>query len=144
MRASELCGLQVGDFDFERVLVRVNRGVWRGKVQSTKSEHLDRYFALSPELLNHIAAYLRRWAPNEERWLFATRNGTAWDQNTVVKRKLHLLLESLGIKRGGLHAFRHGNITIMDRLAVPLKVRTRRVGQELRRCDSFLTWFRLG
>jgi hypothetical protein len=35
----------------------------------------------------------------------------------------------LGIKPGGIHAFRHGNITIMDRLAVPLKLRTQRVGQ---------------
>jgi integrase len=129
MRAGELCGLQVGDFDFERGLVRVNRSVWRGKVKSTKSEHLDRCFALSTELLSHITEYLRRWTPNEAGWLFATRNGTPWDQNMVVKRKLYPFLGSLGIKRGGLHAFRHGNITIMDRLAVPLKLRTQRVGQ---------------
>jgi integrase len=128
MRGGELCGLQVSDFDFERGLVRVNRSVWRGKVQSTKSEHPDRCFALSPQLVCHLVGYLRRWTPNEEGWLFATRNGTPWDQNLLVKRKLQPLLSSLGLKRGGLHAFRHANITLMDQLRVPLKVRMQRVG----------------
>ena len=128
MRGGELCGLQISDFDFERSLVRVNRSVWRGKVQSTKSEHPDRCFALSPQLVHHLVEYLKRWTPNEKGWLFATRNGTPWDQNLVVKRKLQPLLDSLGIKRGGLHAFRHANITLMDRLGVPLKVRMQRIG----------------
>ena len=128
MRGGELCGLQIGDFDLERGLARVNRSVWRGKVQSPKSEHPDRCFALSSQLLYQLADYLRRWKPNEKGWLFATRNGTPWDQNLVVKRKLQPLLDSLGIKRGGLHAFRHANITLMDRLGVPLKVRMQRIG----------------
>jgi integrase len=38
------------------------------------------------------------------------------------------LLDSLGIERGGLHAFRHTNSTLMDRLGVPLKVRQQRLG----------------
>jgi integrase len=128
MRGGELCGLQIGDFDFERGLVRVNRSVWRGKIQSTKSEHPDRCFALSPQLVHHLTEYLKRWTPNEKGWVFATRNGTPWDQNLVVKRKLQPLLNSLGIKRGGLHAFRHANISLMDQLRVPLKVRMQRVG----------------
>ncbi|HTT20090.1 MAG TPA: site-specific integrase [Candidatus Sulfotelmatobacter sp.] len=128
MRGGELCGLQVSDFDFARGLVRVNRSVWRGKVQSTKSEHPDRCFALSPQLVYHLAQYLKRWAPNKGGWLFATRNGTPWDQSLLVKRKLQPLLSSLGLKRGGLHAFRHANITLMDQLRVPLKVRMQRVG----------------
>jgi integrase len=135
MRGGELCGLQISDFDFERGTVRVNRSVWRGKVQSPKSEHFDRCFSLSPQLLYHLADYLRRWTPNEKGWLFATRTDTPWDQNLVVKRKLQPLLDSLGIKRGGLHAFRHGNITIMDRLGVPVKVRIQRVGHS----DAALT-----
>jgi len=45
-----------------------------------------------------------------------------------VKRKLQPLLEKLGIRRCGLHAFRHANGTLMDRLGVPLKVREKRLG----------------
>ena len=102
--------------------------MWRGKVQSTKSEHPDRCFALSTQLVHHLREYLKRWKPNEKGWLFATRNGTPRDQNLVVKRKLQPLLNSLGIERGGLHAFRHANISLMDRLGVPLKVRMQRIG----------------
>jgi integrase len=51
--------------------------------------------------------------------------------NLLVKRKLHPLLASLGIvvpKRTGLHALRHFAASIMDRLAVPLKLRQQRLG----------------
>jgi integrase len=60
--------------------------------------------------------------------LFASRNGTSWDQNLLVKRKLHPLLEKLGIARVGLHAFRHFSASIMDRLNVSLKLRQQRLG----------------
>ena len=45
-----------------------------------------------------------------------------------MKRKLYPFLDSLGIPRGGLHAFRHTNSTLMDRLGVPLKIRQQRLG----------------
>ena len=128
MRAGELCGLRVSDFDLERGLVAVLQSVWRGKFQSPKSENAIRSFALSPRLLAHIADFLKRWQPNERVLLFATRTGTPWDANLLVKRKLYPLLDSLGIERGGLHAFRHTNSTLMDRLGVPLKVRQQRLG----------------
>jgi integrase len=128
MRAGELCGLRVEDFDWQRGLVSVRQSVWRGKFQSPKSENAERCFALSPRLLAHVADCLRRWKPNERGLVFATRNGTPWDANLLVKRKLYPLLDSLSIERGGLHAFRHTNSTLMDRLGVPLKVRQQRLG----------------
>jgi integrase len=128
MRAGELSGLRVSDFDLERGLVSIRQSVWRGKFQSPKSENAIRSFALSPRLLAHIIDFLKRWKPNERGLLFATRNGTPWDANLLVKRQLYPLLDSLGIERGGLHAFRHTNSTLMDRLGVPLKVRQERLG----------------
>jgi integrase len=53
----------------------------------------------------------------------------------VVKRKLRPLLQSLGIKGGGLHGFRHANTSFMDGLAAPMKVRQQRLGHS----DSRLT-----
>jgi integrase len=38
------------------------------------------------------------------------------------------LVDSLGIERGGLHAFRHTNSTLMDQLGAPFKVRQQRLG----------------
>jgi integrase len=128
LRAGELCGLRVSDFDFDRGLVSIGQSVWRGKFQSPKSENALRCFTLSRGLLGHVANFLKQWRPNERGPLFVTRNGTPWDANLVVKRKLYPLLDSLGIERGGLHAFRHTNSTLMDRLGVPLKVRQQRLG----------------
>ena len=128
MRAGELCGLRASDFDWDRCCVSVRQSVWRGKFQSPKSENAVRCFALSPRLLAHVADCAKRWTPNERGLLFATRNGTPWDANLLVKRKLYPLLDSLGIARGGLHAFRHTNSTLMDRLGVPLKGRQQRLG----------------
>jgi hypothetical protein len=48
-------------------------------------------------------------------------------------KKLYPMLECLGIERGGLHAFRHANSTLMDRLDVPLRVRQQRLGTAIRR-----------
>jgi integrase len=128
MRAGELCGLRISDIDFDRSRLAVCQSAWRGKIQSPKSESAVRCFALSLRLLAHLADYCKGWRPNEKGLLFATRNGTPWDANLFVKRKLHPLLDSLGIERGGLHAFRHTNSTLMDQLGAPFKVRQQRLG----------------
>jgi integrase len=66
--------------------------------------------------------------PCDGELLFHTSNGTPWDTNLVVKRKLYPVLDRLGIARAGMHAFRHGNATVMDQLEVPTKVRQSRLG----------------
>src|SRR5262249_35143568 len=128
MGAGEACGLTIGDIDFDRAVVYVRQSAWRGKIQSPKSAAAVRSFAKSAGLLDHLAAYCRAARPNERGLLFATRNGTPWDANLLVKRKLYPLLDSLRVERGGLHAFRHANSTLMDRLEVPLKVRQQHLG----------------
>ena len=128
MRAGELCGLRIEDVDLEQCLVNVKQSVWRGKIQTPKTVNSIRQFAISPKLTSHLRAYLSTWRPNLLNLVFATKNGTPWDQNLVVKRKLHPLLESLGIRRCGLHAFRHTNGSLMDRLNAPMKIRRERLG----------------
>jgi len=128
MRAGELCGLRIEDVDLDRCAVNVKQSVWRGKVQTPKTVNSIRQFAISAKLASHLRAYLSGWRPNLLNLVFATKNGTPWDQNLVVKRKLHPLLESLGIPRCGMHAFRHTNGSLMDRLNTPMKIRQERFG----------------
>ena len=135
MRAGELCGIRMDDLDLERGLVFVRQSAWRGKLQAPKTENAIRRFSLSPQLIEHLRGYLLRWRPNAERLLFATRNGTPLDQNMLVKRKLHPILRRLGIPQAGLKAFRHANMTLLDRIGAPLKIRQERVGHT----DSRLT-----
>ncbi|HXW57486.1 MAG TPA: tyrosine-type recombinase/integrase [Candidatus Cybelea sp.] len=129
LRRGELCGLRVDDLDLQAGRLEVRQSVWHGRIQSPKSENAYRSLSLSPELVEHLRGFILKWQPNERRLLFATRNGTPWDGNLVVRRKLRPLLSSLGIEARGLHAFRHANTTMMDRWNVPLKVRQERLGQ---------------
>jgi integrase len=45
-----------------------------------------------------------------------------------LKHHLRPILDRLGIPRGGFHAFRHANATLMDSLGVPLRLRQERLG----------------
>ena len=74
---------------------------------------------------------MESWNPNQRRLLFATRNGTPWDQNLLLKRKFRPLLRVLGIEvpRGnGFHAFRHANATLMSSFGASQKLRQQRLG----------------
>jgi integrase len=107
---------------WSNAFVIVKQSVWRGKLQNPKTANSIRQFAISQKLASHLRAHLSTWRPNLLNLIFATRNGTPWDQNLVVKQKLQPLLESLGIRRCGLHAFRHTNGTVMDRFNAPMKI----------------------
>jgi integrase len=135
MRAGELAGITVEDLDLENGTIQVKQSVWRGKIQTPKSECAVRSLALSPELAEHVRAFLTAWKPNQARLLFSSRNGTPWDTGLLVKRKFHKLLDTLEIPRCGLHAFRHAAASIMDRLDTPLKTRQSRLGH----ADPLLT-----
>ncbi len=128
LRAGELCGLRVCDLDLQAGRLDVRQSVWRGRVQTPKTENAYRTLALSSELVEHLRDFVFKLIPNERGLLFATRNGTPWDANLLVKRQLRPLLSALGIASGGLHAFRHANASLMDRLRVPVKVRQERLG----------------
>lgn len=128
LRAGELCGLRIEDLDFATLTIRVRQSVWQGRVQTPKTDNARREFAISPQLAQHLNSFLRSWRPNSANLLFATKVGTAWTPCNLMRAKLHPLLDSLNIKRCGLHAFRHTNGSLMDRLNTPIKVRQERLG----------------
>jgi integrase len=105
MREGELFGLKVSDLDFNRKLIHVRRWVWRGKVQSTKSESSVRVLHMPDALAERLKRYLQNWRPNPLGLLFPSRRGTPINPNHVVPRKLHPLLEALGIERAGVSRF---------------------------------------
>ncbi len=102
--------------------------VWRGVVQSPKTESAFRAISISPQLADQLRSHLGTQATKHTEFLFSTRTGSPWDANLLVKRKLHCILRLLELPRCGLHAFRHGNATLMDSLGAPLKVKQYRLG----------------
>lgn len=131
LRCGELCGVTVDDIDLGRGLLVVRQSAWRGKIGSPKTANSVRVLDLSPECVAHLTSFLKSWRPNPSRLLFATRNGTPWDQNLLLKRYFRPLLAKLGIvvpHGNGFHALRHANSTLMDQFGTPLKVRQDRLG----------------
>jgi len=131
LRVGELCGLTVDDVDLERGFLVVRQSAWRGKLGIPKTQNSVRVIDLSEQCIQQLRGLLQSWRPNEQRLLFATRNGTPWDANLQRKRRFRSLLKKLNIpvpKGNGFHAFRHANAALMDRLSVPIKVRQERLG----------------
>ncbi len=129
-RGGEAFALTVPNLLLDNAAIRISQSVWRGKIQTVKSKKGNRVCEISPQLVEHLRSYLRTWRPNLMGLVFATRNGTPWDLDTVRKRKLYPLLRKLGIERAGFHAFRHGNATIMDQQQVPMATRQNRFGPD--------------
>ena len=126
------------DLDLERRLLFVRQSAWRGKLGDPKTETSIRVVELSAQACEHLSQFLKCWRPNERRLLFATKNGSPWDANLLLKRKFKPLLAKLVIRipsGNGFHAFRHANATMMDRLGTPLKIRQERLGHS----DSRIT-----
>lgn len=128
MRAGELCGLRAEDVDVQKCLVQVRQSVWRGRVQTPKSQAAYRDIFISQSLTGHLQSLVGRGAESSMHFLFHTRTGSAWDASTITKKRLAPLCKTLGIETKGLHAFRRTHATMMDRLGVPLKVRQERMG----------------
>jgi integrase len=131
IRGGELCALGIDDLDLDNRTISVKRSVYKGKLQTTKTRKGVRTFAISAELCEHLQGFLLHgWRDNPEKLLFATREGTPYDNRDIVDQVLHPLLDRLQIPRAGLHAFRHGNETLMDHLGIPMGVRRDRLGHE--------------
>lgn len=145
MRLGELCALKVGSLHLNIGVISVRYSAWHGKVGSTKSKR-PRVFRLSPQLAALLSEQIQPVAGDPDAFVFRTKNGTPWIGDDVVKDNLKPLLIRLRIKTiedgrddegntkyrvmegVGMHAFRHGNASVMDSEHIPLKVRQDRLG----------------
>lgn len=100
LRVAELCQLQVGDIDSDRMTIRVNQG------KGAK----DRYTLLSPRLLAELRRYWSAYRPR--RWLFATADGEHPIKVRTAQRIFGAAKERAGIgKDCGIHGLRHAFAT---------------------------------
>jgi integrase len=135
IRASELCGLQVDDLDFERRLIFIRRSAWYGRIQTLKSRASQGALPMPEPLAEMLASYLKTWKPNAQRLLFANQIGRPMSANKVVQRKLWPILDALKIPRCGLHAFRHTHSSLLVEGGAPVSV----AQAQLRHADPRIT-----
>ena len=127
MRPAEVCGLDAKYIHLADRIISVRQSESMGLIVTPKTPAGYRDFAISPELAEHLQAFLNG---KREGLLFMSRNGRPWRETKVVEKRLNPLLKKLGIGPKGLKAFRHFNATMMDAKNVPVKTRQTRLGHD--------------
>jgi integrase len=126
LRASEVVGLQWGDFDWQYLQVHIQRGVVIGRVDEVKTANSNRSLPVHPNLAELLLEYKELVAPNAARidWLFPSPYETGRPRWPWTVQRDHLL--PAGIRTGlgpiGWHTFRHSYSTLLRSLQVDLKV----------------------
>jgi hypothetical protein len=95
--AGELAGIRLIDIADERLTV--NQSVWHGKVQDPKTDNAVRTLALSPQLITLLWEQIARQKAKQHEFLFSASTGAPWDMNVFRRRKMRILLKSLGFGR---------------------------------------------
>ena len=138
LRASEVVGLQWGDFDWKNLQVHVQRGVVSGRVDEVKTLGSNRKLPVYQHLAELLFEYKARNATRatDRDWLFPSPYGTGrpWWPWTIQRD--HLLPAGIRAQLGpiGWHTFRHSYSTLLRSLQVDLKVQ-----QELLRHSDIRT-----
>jgi integrase len=124
LRASEIVGLQWGDFDFQKSTLLVQRGVVHGRVDDVKTEYSRDAMPIAPELVKELIEYRSRCYPTEEGWLFANpATHKPYHQEEIQKKHILRAASAAAIKsRVGWKTFRHSFRSWLDQTDAPIGV----------------------
>ena len=97
LRASEAYGLKNGDL-FENGAIRVQRSVYKGEINSTKTNEI-REIGVDSEIFKRLTAWVATLPEgNSEGWVFPSeRTVTPLEPDSVLSRCIHPRLEPLGL-----------------------------------------------
>jgi len=137
MRCGEAFGLHVEDLDLAAGRIFIRRSVWNGGEVSAKTKQAYRKVDIDPVLVQMLTEHL---AGRTSGRVFQTRNGTPFCKSNV-RRKLHQILAKLGYPPAGLHAFRHGRVSVLRENGTPDDLVKEWVGHSSLRTTSRYTHF---
>ena len=137
MRCGEAFGLHVDDVDFAAGLIHIRRSVWNGEEVTVKTKKGYRVINIDPALAEMLRAHLDGRKCGR---VFQSRNGTPLAKGNV-RRKLKETLKSLKLPTGGLHAFRHGRVSVLQSSGVPSDLVKEWVGHSNLQSTSLYTHF---
>ncbi len=115
LRCGEVFGLHVEDLDLPSCRIFVRRSIWHGQEVTVKTKSGNRTVNIEPALAEMLREHLNGRITGR---VFQTRNGTPFSKDHV-RQKLETVLKKLGLKHGGLHAFRHGRVSVLQENGVP-------------------------
>jgi integrase len=115
MRYGEASGLHVDDLDLRAGRINIRRSVWEGEEVTVKTKQGYRTVTIDPVLTGMLAAHLG-WRRTGR--VFEACNGTPICKRNA-RRMLNIVLKKLNLPKAGLHAFRHGRVSVLQMMGVP-------------------------
>lgn len=123
LRASEIMGLQWGDFDWEDHTVLIRRGVVNGRVGDTKTEASRKALPVDSTLADALLerkCEIRR--TRGDGWVFGNCFGRPRSQQDILRRHIIPAALRAGLGKIGWHTFRHSYSTLLRGLGADIKV----------------------
>jgi integrase len=135
MRIGEALGLHLDDLDLEHGVICIRRSVWRGHELTPKTENAVREVDIDAALVKVLREYI---GESKRTLLFESSNGTPLRDENLRNRVLKPLLARLRIPTAGLHAFRHGRVTVLRKNGTPSDLQKQWIGHSsLRTTDRY-------
>src|SRR5450631_3263638 len=123
LRASEIMGLQWGDFNWEDLTVLIRRGVVNGRTGDTKTEASQKPLPVDRRLAHSLEELWKRSSyKNPQDWVFSNRTGRPRAQQDILRRHLRSAALRAGIGKIGWHTFRHSYSTMLRGAGTDIKV----------------------
>jgi len=138
LRSGELVGLRVEDLKLVDGVIEVRRAVWNGIEGDTKTKSGKRNVFIDSATIRMLRDFL---AGRQTGRLFQSRVGTPLENRDICRRVLKPICEKLGIKLGGMHAFRHGRVSHMQASMMPGDFVKNQIGHSDLRITSNYTHF---
>lgn len=107
LRGSEILGLTWSLIDLETGAVTVRQQALDGEARPLKTKGSAAVLQAPPELLEQLRFYHLEVGAPAGGFLFPAKGPERADTARELRARLQLLLGSLGIRRRGLHGFRH-------------------------------------
>lgn len=113
----ELFALRWGALDLEKGVLEVRESVYNGHFSTPKTRSSYRRIPLSSQALQLLQdRKARQLAVRPEDLVFASRKGTAFRPDNVLKRIIRPVCARLNLPRIGWHTFRHTHATMLNEL----------------------------
>ena len=125
MRIGEAAGLYAEDVDRDGQIIHIRRAIWRGKEQTPKGNNGFRVIDIDSALAELLRTHM---GTRKTGRLFLTRTDAPISGNNIRRRILQPMLSRLGIKKAGLHAFRHVRITMLRKNGTPADLQRQWIG----------------
>jgi integrase len=124
LRASEIMGLQWGDFDWENHTVLIRRGVVNGRIGDTKTEASRKALPVDSSLVDSLLELrkcqtLRKMSGD---WVFGNRFERPRSQQDILRRHIRPAALCAGLGKIGWHTFRHSYSTLLRGIGADIKV----------------------